>query len=120
MPSDYSPILIFALVAAALSAIAIGIPSWLGPRRPSPTKLAPYESGKLPIGPARRRFSIQYYLYAALFLLFDVGVLFLFPWAVVFQDLASRWVGLLQASAFCLVLGLGLLYVWKRGGLEWD
>jgi NADH-quinone oxidoreductase subunit A len=120
MPSAYGPILIFALVAVALSAIAIAVPSVLGPRRPTPTKLAPYESGKLPIGPARRRFSVQYYLYAALFLLFDIGVLFLFPWAVVFRDLSSRWLGLLQAGVFVLILALGLAYVWKRGGLEWD
>jgi NADH-quinone oxidoreductase subunit A len=120
MPSDYSPILIFAVVAVALSAIAVVVPGWLGPRRPSATKLAPYESGKLPIGPARRRFSIQYYLYAVLFLLFDIGVLFLFPWAVVFRDLSSRWIGLAQAGVFVAILAIGLLYVWKRGGLEWD
>ena len=120
MPSDYSPILIFAVVAVALSAIAVAVPSWLGPRRPTATKLAPYESGKLPIGPARRRFSIQYYVYAVLFLLFDIGVLFLYPWAVVFRGLASRWLGLLEAGVFCGILALGLVYVWKRGGLEWD
>lgn len=120
MPSDYGPILIFALVAVALSAIAIVVPSWLGPKRLSATKLSPYESGKLPIGPARRRFSVQYYLYAVLFLLFDIGVLLLFPWAVVFRNLASPWVGLAQAGVLVLVLAAGLLYVWKRGGLEWD
>jgi NADH-quinone oxidoreductase subunit A len=120
MPSDYIPILIFALVAVALSAIAIVVPSLLGPKRPSATKLSAFESGKLPIGPARRRFSIQYYLYAVLFLLFDIGVLLLFPWAVVFRDLVSPWAGLLQAGVFCLILASGLLYAWKRGGLEWD
>jgi NADH-quinone oxidoreductase subunit A len=120
MPSDYIPILIFAVVAVALSAIAIAVPSLLGPKKPSATKMAPYESGKLPIGPARRRFSIQYYLYAALFLLFDIGALLLFPWAVVFRDLASRWLGLVQAGVFVLILALGMVYVWRRGGLEWD
>ncbi|HNR97184.1 MAG TPA: NADH-quinone oxidoreductase subunit A [Anaerolineae bacterium] len=120
MPIDFFPILLYGLVAVALSAIAIAVPSLLGPKRPSVTKLSAFESGKLPIGPARRRFSIQYYLYAVLFLLFDIGVLLLFPWAVVFRDLASPWVGLVQAGVFCLVLGSGLLYVWKRGGLEWD
>lgn len=120
MPSDYTPILIFAVVAVALSVIAVAVPSWLGPKRPSATKLSAFESGKLPIGPARRRFSIQYYLYAALFLLFDIGVLLLFPWAVVFRDLPSPWLGLIQAGIFCLIPALGLLYVWKRGGLEWD
>ncbi len=120
MPSDYTPVLIFAVVAVALSAIAVLVPSLLGPRRPTDVKLAPYESGKLPIGPARRRFSIQYYLYAVLFILFDIEVVFLYPWATVFQDLSSRLVGLVEAGVFVLILVLGLVYVWKKGGLEWD
>jgi NADH-quinone oxidoreductase subunit A len=120
MPSDYVPILIFAAVAITLSAIAIIVPGWLGPKRPTAAKLAPYESGKLPIGPARRRFSVQYYLYAALFILFDVGVIFLYPWATVFRRLSPRWIGLAEAGVFVLFLALGLLYVWKKGGLEWD
>jgi NADH-quinone oxidoreductase subunit A len=120
MPADYLPILIFAVVAVALSAIAILVPALLGPRHPTSTKLAPYESGKMPIGPARRRFSIQYYLYAVLFLLFDIAVLFLFPWAAVFKDLSPPLVGLLEAGVFVLVLVVGLVYVWKKGGLEWE
>jgi NADH-quinone oxidoreductase subunit A len=120
MPGDYLPILVFAVVAVALSAIAVAVPAFLGPRRPSPTKQAPYESGKLPIGPARRRFPIQYYLYAVLFLLFDIVVLFLYPWALVFRQLVPRWGGLLLAAGMVLPLAMGLIYVWKKGGLEWD
>lgn len=120
MPGDYVPILIFSLVAVALSAIAILVPALLGPKRPTTVKLAPYESGKLPIGPARSRFSIQYYLYAVLFILFDIGVVFLYPWATVFQDLSPRLGGLLQGGAFLFILVLGLIYVWRKGGLEWD
>jgi NADH-quinone oxidoreductase subunit A len=120
MPSDYLPILIFAVVAVALSAIAVLVPALLGPKRPTDVKLAPYESGKMPIGPARRRFPIQYYLFAVLFVLFDIEVVFLFPWATVFKDLSSPWVGLLEAGIFVLILVLGLVYVWKKGGLEWD
>ena len=120
MPADYLPILIFALVAIALSAIAVLAPALFGPKRPDSVKLATYESGKLPIGPARRRFSIQYYVYAVLFLLFDVEVIFLFPWATVFQDLAPRWLGLVEAAVFLLILVLGLVYVWKKGALEWE
>ena len=120
MPSDYVPILIFAVVAVLLSAIAVLVPALLGPKRPSDVKLAPYESGKLPIGPARRRFSIQYYLYAVLFILFDIEVVFLYPWATVFKDLEPPLLGLLEAAVFVLVLVLGLVYVWKKGGLEWD
>jgi NADH-quinone oxidoreductase subunit A len=120
MPSDYIPILIFAVVAGALSAIAVLVPALLGPKRPTDVKLAPYESGKLPFGPARRRFPIQYYLFAVLFILFDIEVVFLFPWATVFRDLAPRWTGLVEAGIFVLILVLGLVYVWKKGGLEWD
>jgi NADH-quinone oxidoreductase subunit A len=120
MPGDYVPILIFAIVAVALSAIAILAPGLFGPKRPSEVKLSPYESGKMPIGAARRRFSVQYYLYGVLFLLFDVQVLLLFPWATVFRDLSPRWIGLVEAAVFVLILLLGLIYVWKKGGLEWD
>jgi NADH-quinone oxidoreductase subunit A len=120
VPADYLPILIFAVVAVALSAVAVLVPALFGPRHPTSTKLAPYESGEMPIGPARRRFPVQYYLYAVLFLLFDIGVLFLFPWATVFKDLSPRSAGLLEAGVFVLILVLGLIYVWKKGGLEWE
>ena len=120
MPGDFLPILIFAVVAVALAAIAVLVPALFGPKRPNDVKLSPYESGKMPIGPARRRFPIHYYLYAVLFILFDIEVIFLFPWATVFRDLSPRWVGLLEAAFFVLILVLGLVYVWKKGGLEWE
>jgi NADH-quinone oxidoreductase subunit A len=120
MPGDYVPILIFAVVAVALSAIAVLVPVLFGPRRPSDVKLSAYESGKLPVGPARSRFPVQYYLYAVLFILFDIEVVFLFPWAAVFKDLVPRLLGLLEAGLFVLILLLGLVYVWKKGGLEWE
>ena len=120
MPSDYLPILIFAVVAVALSAIAVLVPALFGPKRPTEVKLMPYESGKLPIGPARRRFAIQYFLYAVLFILFDIEVVLLFPWATVFRELTPRWMGLLEAAVFILILVFGLVYVWKKGGLEWE
>ena len=120
MPSDYVPILIFALVAVALSAIAVLVPALLGPKRPTSVKLAPYESGKLPVGPARGRFSIQYYLYAVFFILFDVEIILLFPWATVFKDLSPGWLALLEVGVFVFILLLGLIYVWKKGGLEWE
>jgi len=120
MPGDYLPILIFAVVAVALSAIAVLMPTLFGPRRPTDVKLATYESGKLPIGPARGRFSVQYYLYAVLFILFDIEVVFLFPWATVFRDLTPRLTGLAEAAVFVSILLLGLIYVWRKGGLEWE
>jgi NADH-quinone oxidoreductase subunit A len=120
VPKDYLPILIFAVVAVTLSAIAVLVPAFFGPKRPTDVKLAPYESGKLPIGPARKRFPVQYYLFAVLFILFDIEVVFLFPWATVFKDLRPRLVGLLEAAVFVSILLLGLVYVWKKGGLEWE
>ena len=120
MPSDYVPILIFAVVAVVLSAIAVVVPALLGPKRPTDAKMAPYESGKLPIGPARGRFPIQYYLFAVLFILFDIEVIFLFPWATVFRDASPQLVALLEAGVFVSILLLGLVYVWKKGGLEWE
>jgi NADH-quinone oxidoreductase subunit A len=120
MPADYMPILIFAVVAVALSAIAVLVPALFGPKRPTDVKLAPYESGKLPVGPARGRFPIQYYLFAVLFILFDIEIVFLFPWATVFRDLSPPLVGLAVAGVFVSILLLGLIYVWKKGGLEWE
>ena len=120
MPSDYLPILIFAVVAVLLSAIAVAMPAVFGPKRPTDVKLGTYESGKLPVGPARKRFSIQYFLYAVLFILFDIEVVFLFPWATVFRNLTPIWLGLLEAAVFVSILLLGLVYVWKKGALEWD
>jgi NADH-quinone oxidoreductase subunit A len=107
-------------VAVVLSAIAVLAPALFGPKRPSQVKLAPYESGKLPIGPARKRFAVQYYLYAVLFILFDLEVILLFPWAVVFRDTTPRPLALAVAGVFVLILFAGLVYVWKKGGLEWD
>jgi NADH-quinone oxidoreductase subunit A len=120
MPSEYLSILIFAVVAVLLSAIAVLVPALFGPKRPTDVKMAPYESGKLPVGPARQRFPVQYFLFAVLFILFDIEVVLLFPWATVFRDLSPRWVGLVEAAVFVSLLVLGLVYVWKKGGLEWD
>jgi NADH-quinone oxidoreductase subunit A len=120
MPADYLPVLIFAIVAVAVSAIAVLAPMLLGPRRPNSVKLAPYEAGKMPIGPERPRLSVQYFLYAVLFILFDIEIIFLFPWAAVFRDLSPKLSGLLEAGVFVVILLMGLVYVWKKGGLEWD
>ncbi len=120
MPRDFLPVLFLVVVAVGLSAIAILVPSLFGPRKPNKVKLAPYESGKLPIGPARPRFPVHYYLLAVLFLLFDIEILFLIPWALTFKGLSPPLAGLVEAGVFVLILGIGLVYVWRKGGLEWD
>ena len=116
----------FAL-AVLLTAVLLGAHALLGgwrstrdggPRRPLPGQAEPYESGVWPIGSARERVPIRYYLIAMLFLLFDVEAVFLYPWAVVAREL--KVFGLIEVLTFVGVLGLGFLYAWKRGALEWQ
>jgi NADH-quinone oxidoreductase subunit A len=118
MPGDYLPILIMMGVALLVAAGAIAVPHFLGPRRPTPVKLDVYESGKLPYGDARRRFPVQYYLVAMLFILFDIEVIFLYPWAVLFRQL--RLFGLVEMGVFIFILLVGYIYVWRKGALDWD
>ena len=115
---DYLPILILVILAALFAAGSVLLSSLLGPRRPNPEKLSPYECGVEPVGTARERFSVKFYLVAMLFIIFDMEIVFLYPWAVVFQQL--RLFGLMAMGSFLLVLLVGYFYVWKKGGLEWD
>jgi NADH-quinone oxidoreductase subunit A len=116
--SEYLPIVILILVATfvALSAIALG--SLLGPRRPTARKAEPYESGIRPFGPGRRRVPVHFYLIAVLFILFDIEIVFMLPWAVVLGQL--RVAGLIEMAVFILVLLVGYVYAWKKGALEWE
>lgn len=118
MAADYLPLLILIIVATVFAAIAIGMPTVLGPRRANKQKLEPYESGMIPFHDARRRFPVKYYLVAMLFILFDIEVIFLFPWAVVLRDL--RVFALVPISFFLVLLVFGLLYEWKKGALDWE
>ena len=118
MPIDYLPILVMIIIVTAFAAIALILSAMTGPRRPNPAKLSPYESGMPPFGSARRRFSIKYYLTAVLFILFDIEIIFFYPWAVLFRDLG--WFGLIEMGVFMLVLLIGYVYVWRKGGFEWD
>ena len=115
---DYLPILILVILAALFAAGSVLLSSLLGPRRPNPEKLSPYECGVEPVGTARERISVKFYLVAMLFIIFDMEIVFLYPWAVVFQQL--RLFGLMAMGSFLLVLLVGYFYVWKKGGLEWD
>ncbi len=115
---EYLPILILVVLAAAFAVGSIVASAILGPRRPDPEKLSPYECGIEPVGTARERFSVKFFLVAMLFIIFDMEIVFLYPWAVVFQQL--RLFGLVAMGTFLLVLLVGYFYVWKKGGLEWD
>ena len=115
---NYLPILVMFLVALFIAVFVIVASSFLGPQRPSKRKLMPYESGMEPIGQAQRRFPVKFNLVAMIFILFDIEVIFFFPYALVYKQLTIA--GLIEMGVFMLILLIGLFYIWKRGALEWD
>jgi NADH-quinone oxidoreductase subunit A len=115
---NYVPILVMFLVALFIAVFVIVASSFLGPRRPTKRKLMPYESGMEPIGQAQRRFPVKFNLVAMIFILFDIEVIFFFPYALVYKRLGTA--GLIEMGVFMLILLIGLLYIWKRGALEWE
>jgi NADH-quinone oxidoreductase subunit A len=115
---EYLPIAILVLLAVLLAGAAIGLGHLFGPRRSTPRKSMPYESGMRPIGPGTRRMPIRFYLIAVLFILFDIEVVFFLPWAVVFRKLGLF--GLVEMFIFILILLVGYVYAWKKGALEWE
>jgi len=116
--ADYLPILILAVLAAALPLATILAAKVIQTSRPNPAKLEPYESGIRPETVALdTRFSVRYFLIAVLFVIFDVETIFLFPWAIQFHRLGLF--GLVEMAVFLLILILGYLYCWKRKALDW-
>lgn len=118
MIGSYVPILVHFALVVALTALLLSAHALLGRGRSLPGKAEPYESGVWPIGSARERVPIRYYLIAMLFLLFDIEAVFLYPWAVMAREL--RIFGLIEIFVFVGLLALGLVYAWKRGALEWQ
>ena len=116
--SDYLPILLFLGVSTILALVLLAIGSILGPKRPGADKLSPYECGFEAFEDARMKFDVRYYLMAILFIVFDLEIAFLFPWAVVFRDIGI--VALVEMAMFLLLLVVGFFYVWKKGALEWE
>ncbi|HCU97821.1 MAG TPA: NADH-quinone oxidoreductase subunit A [Chloroflexi bacterium] len=116
--SDYLPILVLLLVATGLAVAMVVLGQILGPRRQTEAKSIPYESGMTPIGSAVRRMPVRFYLIAVLFVLFDIEVIFLLPWAVVLKQLGVF--GLIEMLVFVFILLVGYVYVWKKGALEWE
>ena len=115
---DYLPIAILLGVSTGLAIAMVVLGQILGPRRDTPAKLMPYESGMTPIGTAVRRMPVRYYLIAVLFVLFDIEVIFLLPYAVVLRQLGLF--GLIEMLVFVMILLVGYVYVWKKGALEWE
>jgi len=119
MLSDYLPILLLAILAFLFAALSLLVSSLLRPRRPTPAKLMPYESGIVPERlPKGERFSVKFYVVAMLFIIFDIETIFLFPWAVGFRRLGLF--GLVQMAIFIALVFVAYLYVWRSGGLDWE
>jgi NADH-quinone oxidoreductase subunit A len=115
---DYLPIAILFILAAAVAVLVIVIGVVFGPRRKTFRKSAPYESGMQPYGPGTRRMNVRYYLVAVLFILFDVEIIFFYPWAVNFRALGLF--GFIEMLVFVAILLVGFIYVWRKGAFEWD
>jgi NADH-quinone oxidoreductase subunit A len=111
------PILIMIGLGAGFGLVNVMVPRLLGPKKPTPEKLAPYECGMPPVGDARERHPVKFYLVAMIFLLFDIEVAFLYPFAMAIREL--RWFGFVQLVVFFLILAVGYVYVWRKGVLDW-
>ncbi|WKZ21426.1 MAG: NADH-quinone oxidoreductase subunit A [Candidatus Brocadiaceae baterium WH-1] len=115
---QYLPIFILLVVASGFAVTNIILSALLGTQKPTSEKLTPYECGIDPAGSAHERFSVKFYLIAMLFVIFDIEVIFLYPWAVAFQSL--KLFGFIEILIFVGVLFVCYVYIWKRGGLEWE
>ena len=118
MPIEYLPIAVLIIIATALAFIVVLLGHLFGPRRSTEVKGEPYESGMKPYGPGQRRMPVHFYLVAVLFVLFDIEIIFLLPWAVILRELGLA--GIVQILIFVLVLLAGFVYAWKAGALEWE
>ena len=118
MLAEYLPILLFLFVAGGIGVALLGIGALLGPRSANKEKVAPYECGFEAFEDARMKFDVRYYLLAILFIIFDLEIAFLFPWAVVFDKIGA--IALIEMALFLALLVVGFAYVWKKGALEWE
>lgn len=110
--------IVLMIVLGLLFAVPSVLVSYLlGPKKPTPEKLAPYECGMPPVGEAYERMSVKFYLVAMIFLLFDIEVAFLYPWALAIRELG--WTGFVQVVMFMVLLLAGYIYVWRKGALDW-
>jgi NADH-quinone oxidoreductase subunit A len=114
---QYVPIAIMIFLGVTAGVVFTNINRWIGPRHPSEEKLSTYESGMEPVKSARERFTVKFYLVAMLFIVFDIEVVFMYPWAVVFRQLGMQ--GFLEMLLFIGILLVGLVYVVKKGALQW-
>ena len=118
MLAEYFPILLFLLVGLAIGVAPVVLGRLLGPHRPDPEKLSPYECGFEAFEDARMKFDVRYYLVAILFILFDLEIAFLFPWAVALREIGPA--GFWAMMLFLAILVVGFAYEWKKGALDWE
>ena len=118
MLTEFGRVLIFLIVGALFVAIGLAVAWLLRPNRPYPGKLATYECGEIPFGDTRVRLNIRFYVIALIFLIFDVEVVFLFPWATIYKNLG--WFAFVEMLVFLGILFVGYAYVWRKGDLDWD
>jgi NADH-quinone oxidoreductase subunit A len=115
---QYAPIGIMILIAVAFGIVLTQVNRWIGPRRPNDEKMSTYESGMEPVKSARERFSVKFYLVAMLFIIFDIEIVFMYPWAVRFRELGVA--GFIEMLVFLAILLVGYLYIWRKGALRWQ
>lgn len=115
---EYVPVLFLMALALFFAAFAVFFSYLLGPKKVDPIKAAPYECGMITLGSTHQAIPIKYYIIAMLFLVFDLEVVFLYPWAVVFRELGVF--GFVEMMIFIVILLFGFIYVWKKGALEWE
>ena len=118
MLNNWVPVLVFFILVSGFGVVSLIMSYTFGVKKPDPRKLSPYECGVHPIGTARERFSVKFYLVAMLFLLFDIEAVFLFPWAVVYRDL--KLFGFFEMLVFIAAILAGYVYAWKKGALDWE
>jgi len=119
---DYIPILLIMAIAAIIAVVFIRLSTLFGPRKPNREKLSPYESGMEPVGTAREKFSVKFYMVAVSFIVFDIEIVFLYPWAVSFLNLNGEKMlyAFIVAMIFIVLLAVGLIYEYKKDVLKWD
>ena len=118
MLGAYLPIMLLLVIAICFGLGAMIFSAFVGPKKASALKLSPYECGCEPVGSARERFSIKFYIIAMFFILFDIEAVFMYPWSIVFKRLGVP--GLIEMGVFIAILLVGYIYIWKKGALEWE
>jgi len=118
---DFLPLLIYLIIMGGFTVVFLLITDIFGPKKKSKVKGIPYESGKDPIGDARIRFSVKFYIIAVIFILFDIEVVFMYPWAIIFKDMLKNGLFIVfEMGVFIAVLIIGYIYLYKKGAFDWE